>query len=388
MSDDFCSGILHVHIGEGSEMRNPDGIIKADPYLHVRYGDDVSIGKIHRKAGSTCQFDWKIQFPFDVTAAKSESFSAPPIPSLEIRVMDQNTARPDATIGMATIDPSDILSATDADEHCFQKRLELTFSGKILRGERVGGLLEVSLWWEARTNMQEPFPLPCHRLMENKSSGGGLLRQVVDGGKYDALRTWQINLWGVHPIFGGTLCGWNREYDAAKQIYGSNTSCAAIRAAIHTQHKLLYSHEEKFAKATATMHHIIGMEQLLDALPARDINTSEGKCTRYTYVICADSMMNFSVTAAMTGRDFLSKHAVHANAAENIVYAGEFFVDTSLSTRRLVIDNNSGTFAPPNKKLYDLKKLLEFNFGTHVPILVPDRSHPLLKELCELNDVE
>ena len=55
---------------------------------------------------------------------------------------------------------------------------------------------------------------------------------------------------------------------------------------------------------------------------------------------------------------------MHANVAESVVYAGEFCVSKNLKTGNmiLVIDNNSGTFAPNKELLPKLKELMERNF--------------------------
>ena len=151
---------------------------------------------------------------------------------------------------------------------------------------------------------------------------------------------------------------------------------------------MLYSHEKQYGRRESQVHHVRGLGELLDAIPDHDINTSHGKSIRFTYIITVDSIMNFSITSAMTGRDFLSKHALHANAAEEVVYSGEFFVDrTDPGGRRLVIDNNSGTFAPPKGQLPSLERLLKFNFGVEIPILVL-QGDCRLKELCGANRVE
>jgi hypothetical protein len=466
---DFCSGILHVCVGQGTEMRNPEGLSKIDPYLYIRHGENVSISNVHRKAGGTCKFDWNVQFPYNTktththkhtttatTTSNTPYSSSSPMSSnsssirdaeqcsLEITVFDQNTARPDKKVANVSIPPNAIIPA-NGKNRAYKKCLELTYHrggtlglclGKMAEhlggtlglglkkmAEPMGGLLDVELWWEERSTscpnngvmnnnlsepcslpgavlsslelvLVEPFPLPCLRLVKNKNHRGGLLRGIADGGVLDILRTWQIHLWGAHSIFQGTTCGWNRNYDAAKQIYGPTADCAAIREAIRVQHRLLYSHEQKFTSA-ASITHIQGSRELINALPDHDVNTQHDKSIRFTYVISTDSMMNFSVTSAMKGRDFLSKHALHSNASPNVIYSGEFFVDRRSSKAlasdhkvRLIMDNNSGTFAPSKEKLPMLKELLEFNFGTALPIVVLDQSDALLKELLDINHVQ
>jgi hypothetical protein len=64
-------------------------------------------------------------------------------------------------------------------------------------------------------------------------------------------------------------------------------------------------------------------------------------------------------------QDFLSKHSVLANAAHDVVFSGEFFIlpsVTSSDCHALIIDNNSGTYAPDKAALPSLEALLKQNF--------------------------
>lgn len=96
----------------------------------------------------------------------------------------------------------------------------------------------------------------------------------------------------------------------------------------------------------------------------------------YTYIISSeDDSFRFSETGAAFFVDFASKHALHANCCEKVRYSGEFFPrpqggwenfsdDTPDDAVKweLVIDNNSGTYAPDKEMLPLLRALLEYNF--------------------------
>lgn len=75
------------------------------------------------------------------------------------------------------------------------------------------------------------------------------------------------------------------------------------------------------------------------------------------------------------GRDFTSKHAMHANCDENVRYAGEFHVQKKSSGRFVVwIDNNSGTYSPNDFDLPVVAGLFEKNFPglrVRVELLIP-----------------
>jgi len=117
---------------------------------------------------------------------------------------------------------------------------------------------------------------------------------------------------------------------------------------------------------------------------------------KYTYAIIPETnMFHFSETAItkkQAGQDFLSKHALHSNASESVVYAGEFFIDTHSEhvlkekSLRIIIDNNSGTYGPEKKNLWRLQKLMEANFGTGC-CLALDREDEELQKLKLVNNV-
>lgn len=116
----------------------------------------------------------------------------------------------------------------------------------------------------------------------------------------------------------------------------------------------------------------------------------------YTYIISSDDdSFRFSETGAAFFVDFASKHALHSNCAETVRYSGEFhprpkggwqnFSDDTPDDAvewELVIDNNSGTYAPNPMMLPELKELLEYNFPGFV-IHAWDREDPRLKESVE-----
>ena len=74
--------------------------------------------------------------------------------------------------------------------------------------------------------------------------------------------------------------------------------------------------------------------------------------------------------------DIASKHALHANCAKTVFYAGEFHPRPiggwdqydpnerrSWNQWELVIDNNSGTYAPDSTLLENLKRIINLQFS-------------------------
>ncbi|KAI5122779.1 hypothetical protein M0805_000123 [Coniferiporia weirii] len=105
-----------------------------------------------------------------------------------------------------------------------------------------------------------------------------------------------------------------------------------------------------------------------------------GACGRLqTYVLTLDGQWRFCETGDEFAIDFLSKHMMHADGAPIVAYAGEFFVrriydskDTGTQDEEpdeetdddplhyeLVIDNDSGTYRPPQETLPILQAWLE-----------------------------
>jgi hypothetical protein len=101
----------------------------------------------------------------------------------------------------------------------------------------------------------------------------------------------------------------------------------------------------------------------------------------FTYVLLQDSM-RFSETGAAFLSDIMSKHAMHAGAAAEVLMSGEFvlFPDaTAPGGMRVVLDNNSGTYAPPVTLLANMAQLLEANF-TGLVVETMDRKDLRLAE--------
>jgi hypothetical protein len=101
----------------------------------------------------------------------------------------------------------------------------------------------------------------------------------------------------------------------------------------------------------------------------------------FTYVLLQDSM-RFSETGAAFLSDMMSKHAMHAGAATEVLMSGEFalFPDAAApGGMRVVLDNNSGTYAPPESLLLNMARLLEANF-TGLVVESMDRKDPRLAE--------
>lgn len=211
--------------------------------------------------------------------------------------------------------------------------------------------------------------------------------------------TWKMYLKDIHRVFGDTQQHWNTKYKAAQTIF-QGPSSLPVRQGIRAAHDILYS------RAAANGFGVIESPgDILSILHSGGASRPNQHQTEqqvalshrikpaiYTYVLAMDdNSLRFSETGAAFFVDFASKHALHSKCARQVWYSGEFhprpeggwdkFSDDKgdLDVNwELVIDNNSGTYAPDKELLPKLKELLERNFPGF-NILALDREDEELK---------
>lgn len=230
------------------------------------------------------------------------------------------------------------------------------------------------------------FDGPIH-YSRHDSPTMGVLTNLRDTRLYS---TWKIYIKGIPQFFGDTVQRWNHDYKAAQALFKGPTSIA-VRSGIMAGHRMLYART-----ALNGFGVITGADDLFKLLRG-DLRRSSGdgssafenriKPAVYTYVITEeDETFRFSETGAAFFVDFASKHALHSNCAESVVYSGEFhprpeggwenfsdYTDDSGVRWELVIDNNSGTYSPNPDLLAKVAQLLELNFtGINVVVLAQD----------------
>ena len=374
--------VRKVGIGGKAESQGHETFIKVvhnENYSSSNYSNTVDSDKKSILPNENCnKFNWKIVFPLADDNTSDEN------KGLKISVYASTLGR-DNKIGKFAL-TYDELREAEGESKAIDRKQEIKTN---LKAGYNDYNLHFKCWCE-HVSEDYVLPLPNLLLLKNKSVGGGVQRTLMSATRFHKMKNWQIRLWNVRPLFDGVVCSWNREYPAAQKIFGNGPIAYTIRGTIHLQYGSLYRKDKSVVSdnVKCTVH---GLKDLIETLPK--IN-EQNKTVRFTYVITTDSFMNFAVTAKDTGQDFLSKHALHNNAVPELFYAGEFFIDDrserfhQTNVPALIIDNNSGTYGPPKERLEKLKKLLQFNFGTDIPIFALDREDPLLKELIEVNDVE
>ena len=227
------------------------------------------------------------------------------------------------------------------------------------------------------------------RFSRHVSPTVGKLTNLNDARLYS---TWKMYLIGVPLFFRDHYQSWNKSYKAAQAIFQGPTSLA-MRSGIQAGHRMLYARRASNLFGT--------VENRQDIINLLRSGTSSQFAQRvkpavYTYIISAeDDSFRFSETGAAFFVDFASKHALHSNCAESVRYSGEFhprpaggwsrfsdnIYDDDVSWE-LVIDNNSGTYAPDKEMLPIVQQLLEYNFPDF-RIFALDHEDQALKESRE-----
>jgi len=164
--------------------------------------------------------------------------------------------------------------------------------------------------------------------------------------------TYSIYLFFVEDVFGSLEAPWNQQYDKARQIFDSQKGIM-IRGCVQALHAQLYRRGSTDRTTKGNLHN--GNDFIKIFLTAR-----QGAV--YTYALHNDKF-KCSETGMEISKDLTSKHAVHANASPTVRCAGEFhFQPNENGSYKLILDNNSGTYAPTLEHLDCLKRTLERNF--------------------------
>lgn len=185
-----------------------------------------------------------------------------------------------------------------------------------------------------------------------------------------------LDVFGADPL---QYQHWNTGYDAAKRIFADTLEGLQIRNALHSQHSYLYRHGRTTQYGALSRANHLG--DLLHGDRLKKDPTQDLTMVVFTYSIVPKGMY-FSETGAAFFQDFMSKHAMHANRATEVMYSGEFrlFQDTHNQDWTLMIDNNSGTYSPKKENLPRVQEIFQRNFPDLVVIGL-DHEDERLKEI-------
>ncbi|KAJ2918878.1 hypothetical protein MD484_g1514, partial [Candolleomyces efflorescens] len=207
--------------------------------------------------------------------------------------------------------------------------------------------------------------------------------------------TWKFAIKAVPLFFRDVHQNWNTKYPAAQKIFGAGPTSLAVRSGIQAGHRMLYARLAGNGYGTIDNRTEGGVEEPVSLRAILNAGSGSGpegintnsttgggdqeriKPAVYTYIISsADDTLRFSETGAAFFVDFASKHALHSNCAQHVRYSGEFhprpvggwanfnegIADEDVQWE-LVVDNNSGTYAPDKMMLPTVQECLEYNFG-------------------------
>ncbi|OAX35760.1 hypothetical protein K503DRAFT_696409 [Rhizopogon vinicolor AM-OR11-026] len=273
---------------------------------------------------------------------------------------------------------------------------EVVIVGKHLSRNRGSFWLNIQSSPSARDSRSLPYSFdgPIHYSRHN-SPTMGVLTKLRDTRLYS---TWKIYIKGIPQFFGDTMQQWNHDYKAAKAIFQGPASIA-VRSGIVAGHHVLYARTALndfgvIASADDVFKLLHGGSRASSGDGSRQpASANRIKPAVYTYVIVKeDESFRFSETGAAFFVDFASKHALHSNCAESVVYSGEFHprpeggwdtfsdeTDDGSVKWELVIDNNSGTYSPNPDLLVKVAQLVEFNFPG-IKVVTLGQDNPDLKK--------
>ncbi|KAL7753275.1 hypothetical protein RI367_001050 [Sorochytrium milnesiophthora] len=196
------------------------------------------------------------------------------------------------------------------------------------------------------------------RYARHISPGSGWLAGVQNSEEQYQFATYQIQLHGVEQAFNYEEQHHSLTYPVIQRIFGTGVDSQALRAGIHAEHAILYRHS-----AATSKYGVLRSAQ--DLLRLLENGQRQGKQVLYSYAITSGGWY-FSETGSAKIKDFISKHTIHANARKQVYYAGEFHLRPARAENDgyvLVVDNNSGTYAPSAGSLPLLRRLMERNFA-------------------------
>ncbi len=232
---------------------------------------------------------------------------------------------------------------------------------------------------ETKQLPQYTFDGPC-RYFRHDSLAIGRLTMLNSDCVYS---TWKIQMKRISVFFPPyERQHWNRQYQAARTIFGGSPLSLASQSTIKFAHKVLYGRTLKHNE-NGRVNNANDLWKFIFT----DKITQQIKPCLYTYVI-DNNTWRFSETGQQFFTDFASKHALLANGSESVRYAGEFHPRPKYGWNRcddeweLVFDNGSGTYAPTADLLENLKELLLYNFPG-LNVVTYDYKDPKLKESIE-----
>lgn len=267
---------------------------------------------------------------------------------LVAEVWDKDILTPDDVLGRAQWE---FAPGSGAAEHALSLRLPLEHQQK-----RQGGAGQLELEVHYRPSQQPGVPrmLGPVRFRQQLSPVSGWLMGHWTDERTLAFSTYKLFLCHVPELFEGVACPWNRAHAAAAHIFKNPVMLSSVRS----QHAALYATQLGRSRAGV-------LTTAADLFALFGFGLRDGQRRYFTYSLLPDSF-RCSETGAKFFADYFSKHAMHSGGAEEVLYAGEFCImpdEDAPGGHKLVLDNNSGTYAPPARHLPLMAQLFASNFS-------------------------
>ncbi|KAF9365157.1 hypothetical protein BGX34_011213 [Mortierella sp. NVP85] len=346
-------------------------ILTSDPFLEAYLGPVEDLQTLSFITG----VHWNTRNP--VWDAVWTLLDVPEGTELDMYVKDKDTMKVDTLLGKATLTLRGELEGTREHE------LDLFRED----GRKKGRVFVETIATRSRRKSTKISTKGPVRFSRHTSYAAGVLTRE---NKFE-FYAYRARLYNLAEVFGTDPTHyqhWNTNYDAAKRIFADNLEGQQIRSALHSQHSYLYRHARTTVYGALTTASDLGT--LLHGERLKKNPEENLMMVVFTYSIVPKGMY-FSETGAAFFQDFMSKHAMHANRATEVMFSGEFrfFQDANNHNDwTLMIDNNSGTYSPKKEDLPKVKKLFELNFPDLVVVAL-DHDDPRLKEIrAETKQVE
>ncbi|KAF9092380.1 hypothetical protein BGX29_010488 [Mortierella sp. GBA35] len=342
-------------------------ILSSDPYLEAYLGDSEDPLSLSFITG----VQWNTLNP--VWDARWELLNVSDETVLEMYIKDKDKMKEDTPLGKATLVLGAKLEGTQ--EHV----LDIIRPDGRTHGQVIVHTTGTRSYGKS-TSLSKATTAGPVRYSRHTSYAAGVL--TAENRKFE-FYVYRARLYHLLDIFGqdpSLYNGWNKNYAAAQKIFADNYEGSQIRQALHNQHSYLYRHGRNTVYSSLSNGTELGEMLHGDRLkkdPEQDL-----KMVVFTYSIVPKGMY-FSETGAAFFQDFMSKHAMHANRATEVMFSGEFRVFRDEHHNHdwtLMIDNNSGTYSPRKEDLPKVKKLFETNFPG-LTVITLDHEDPVLKDI-------
>ncbi|WIA14980.1 hypothetical protein OEZ85_001688 [Tetradesmus obliquus] len=326
--------------------------------------------------------------------------------SVLVEVWDKDVVTEDDMIGRASwaFAPRELLPAAVAGGLAGDAswgRLMVPLKLQHPRNKKDMGTVELEVCYRPSVRAGKPAMMGPVKFKQTLSPTAGLFTGHF-WGRDDTMcfSTYKLYLLHIDATFKDVRMPWNRKYDKAVQIFKSPVALGLVR----TQHRTLYATNVGMSRcgvlgSSKTFFELFkcgvlgSSKTFFELIKCGVLGSSKdffelfkcgvrgGQRRYFTYCLLRDSL-RCSETGAAFFNDMLSKHAMHAGGEEEVLYAGEFCIVPDASAAagyRLVIDNNSGTYAPAAAKLPLMSQLFTANFPDMVvEVLASD--DPRLKQ--------